>query len=67
MNKREKEFISEFSTNFSNLYVESFLIRFLNNYDNDDLLEVIDKLNKETKKKIQIKFQKELNNLQMPK
>ena len=37
MNKNLKKMIDEFTTNYSDLFVEAFLIKYLNNYEKDNL------------------------------
>lgn len=62
--KREiKEFIEEFTNNFSELYVESFFIKFLSEYNQNALLDSILEVNKNLKDKIKKNFIKKLNNL----
>ena len=52
MEKRVNDFVKEFTDNFSELYVESFFIKYLSEYDKKDLLETIQLTNKKMQQKI---------------
>lgn len=62
MDRDIKKFINEFTKNFSELYVESFCLRFLSDFDKNKLLESIRKtnelLNKRINKYLKIKLKK---------
>jgi len=53
MKKELNEFIEEITNNFSELFVETFFIRYLSDYSKNDLLDVI----QETKKILDIKLE----------
>lgn len=60
MKKTEEEFVEEITTNFSELFVDAFLIRYLSEYDKNNLLdnasEVISILNVKVKNQMQKKL-----------
>ncbi len=60
MNKKINDFLEEFSDNFSELYVETFLIRYLNNFNENELITNIKELNNLTNTKIKKLFAKKL-------
>ena len=51
MNKNIKKFIEEFSNSFSDLLVESFIIRYLEHFDRKELFEVFKLTNKKINEK----------------
>ncbi len=61
--KNGKKILNEITTNFSELFVETFLIRYLDEYKKDDLLEDIKELNKMLKVKINKKFVSSLKSM----
>lgn len=62
MNK--KIFIEEFTTKFSELFIDSFCIKYINDYGNKDIKNNILKARKILNKKINKKIiKKNLNNL----
>ena len=56
MKKDIDEFIEEITSNFSELFVETFFIRCLDNYDKNVLLKVI----KDVKRKLNTKIDKKI-------
>lgn len=63
MEKRVKDFVQEFTNKFSELYVESFFVKYLSEYDKNSLLEAIQLANKETNVKITELFRKNLKDM----
>lgn len=60
MKKSINKFNEEITTNFSKLFVETYMIRYLNNYNDYDLLENIKKVKEILNKKIDNEFKKKL-------
>ncbi len=61
--KEEKDLLNEITKNFSELFVETFLIRYLHEYDKDNLLEDIEKVNQLLNKEIIKKFRSSLKSM----
>ncbi len=62
MKRNEDKFIGEITENFSELFVDTFWIRYMKEFSNPNI-ELIGKVQKELTKKINLKFQKKLQNL----
>ncbi len=56
MEKKVKDFIEEITDKFSELYVETFLIRYLSDYKEHDLIETLKNANTKLKTKIKIRI-----------
>ena len=54
-------FIEEITNNFSELFVETFFIRYLSDYSKDDLLKNTIKAKRKLNEKIETKFFNKLN------
>lgn len=61
MKKNIHSFIEEITNNFSELFIETFMIRYLSDYSKEELLENIDRTKTELKKKIDKGFKNKLN------
>lgn len=61
MKKDIHSFIEEITNNFSELFIETFMIRYLSDYSKEELLENIDRTKTELKKKIDKGFKNKLN------
>lgn len=57
------EFIEEITTNFSDLFVETFFLRYLSNYDANELLGIIKILKNKLNSKVNKKLIQKLNGL----
>lgn len=60
MKENINELLEEITTNFSELFTETFFIRYLSEFDKDDLLESAKQVNKLLTKKINNKLEKKL-------
>lgn len=60
MKKSINKFNEEITTNFSKLFVETYMIRYLNEYSKEDLLENVKKVKEILNKKIDNEFKKKL-------
>lgn len=63
MKKNINKFNEEITTNFSKLFVETYMIRYLSEYSKDDLLEIIKKVKEILNKKIDNEFKKKLKQI----
>lgn len=60
MKKSINKFNEEITTNFSKLFVETYMIRYLSEYSKEDLLENVKKAKEILNKKIDNRFKKKL-------
>jgi len=65
MKKDVDIFLDEVSENFSELFVETFFIRYLSNFNRDDIIRDINALKIKLYKKINTKLDKALKNLEI--
>ena len=63
MTKKLDNFLEEFTNNFSELYVETFLIRYLNDFNEKDLVNTIESLNTKLNVKINQLFRSKLEDM----
>lgn len=52
MSKSEKEFVEEITDKFSELFIETFFIRYLSDYPKEDLINTLNLTTKKLNKKI---------------
>lgn len=64
MKKEIENFINEITTNFSELFVETFLLRYFSNFDKRYLLETINRTKYLLNLKIENKMLKVLNKIE---
>ena len=57
------DFVEEITSNFSELFVETFFLRYLSTFKKDDLLETIFKSQKILNKKLDKKIKNKLNEM----
>lgn len=65
MKKDVDIFLDEVSENFSELFVETFFIRYLSNFNRDDIISDINALKIKLYKKINTKLDQALKNLEI--
>lgn len=63
MENNINDFVEEITENFSELFVETFFIRYLNIYDKNELLETVKVLKNEINNKIYNKLIKKLKSM----
>lgn len=63
MKRDVNDFLEEITSNFSELFVETFLLRYLSEFDKNDLLDVVPRLNCFLRKKVNKKLESALINM----
>lgn len=63
MKKNINKFNEEITTNFSKLFIETYMIRYLSEYSKEDLLESIKEVKEILNKKIENEFKKKLKQM----